>query len=352
MYICAGEASGDALAAHLMGALQGAGPAEFRGLAGPAMRALGVDVVADSSQATAAGLVEVVGAVPRIARLMSLLERDAVRFDPDVVVTVDSPGMMLRLGARFRRRGLPVVHVVAPQVWAWRPERARRIGRSVDALLCLFAHEPALFEDHCSSTFIGHPLLAALPVAKPAPQVTIALCPGSRPSELAQHWPALREVGRRLRRSLPGCRLVVPRAPGVDVSKLSGLDVLFVDGIDGLVGAHAAVACSGTLTLQLAVMGVPQVVIYRVHPATWKVARRLVRTPWIALPNNLAGRGIVPEVLQDLDPAVIEAQLLDLLGVIGQRQVRALAPVVADLCDPQGTYRAVNAILGAARRQG
>jgi len=220
IYVCAGEDSGDALGAHMIAALAAKGPVVARGLAGPAMREAGVQVFADACEATAAGLVEVLEAVPRIAGLLGRLERDAVAFAPDVVLTIDSPGLMLRLARRLRRRGMPVVHLVAPQVWAWRPGRVKRVGASVDALLCLFPHEPALFEGFCEAVSVGHPLLGTLPRSARGDRSesvrstpTFALCPGSRPADIRIHWPVLREVGRLLRDAHPGCRLVVPRAP-------------------------------------------------------------------------------------------------------------------------------------------
>lgn len=319
----AAEPSGDRLAAALVEVLKRRRKLAVRGLAGPALRAVGVEAVARSEDATAMGLVEVIGSLPRIAAVARRLRRDLVDRPPTAVLTVDSPEFSLRFGAFARGQGHPVVHWVAPQVWAWRAGRVRGLGRAADTVLCLFPFEPALLSGHVPAVFTGHPAVCVTPGVPLRPgEPTFALVPGSRSSEIRRHWPVLREVARRLRQRHPRAGFVVARAPGVARRDLGGLDATLVDGIEGVAAADAAVVASGTATLQLAALGVPMVVVYQVHPLTAVVARRLLRVPHVALPNVLAGETRVPEFLQHLDPLAIAAAVD---GVRGQVQVpRAL----------------------------
>lgn len=265
------------------------------------------------------GLWEVLGALPRIARRFRQLRADLQTRSCDAVLTVDSPELTLRLGAVAKGLGRPVVHWVAPQVWAWRPGRVRRLSASVDTVLCLLPFEQTRLAPHVRAVFTGHPAATIRPGARVRPGTpTFALLPGSRASELRRHWPVLREVARHLRRRHPSAGFVVPRAPTVPHEALGGLDAVLVDSVADTAGADAAVTASGTATLELAVLGVPMVVIYRVHPITYALARRLVSVPHVALPNLLAGRSVVPEYLQTLSPAAI-ARAVD--AVRGQRQL-------------------------------
>lgn len=318
LWIVAGEASGDRLGAQLVDVLRVRRPGlVVRGLAGPAMREAGVAALARAEEATAIGLVEVLTSLPRLIRLLERLEAAIVADRPDVVVTIDSPELCLRLAARLRRRGIRVVHWVAPQVWAWRPGRVRRLGRAVDTVMCLLPFEPQWLQEHVRAVFVGHPAAALAPdPGAPRPgHPTFALCPGSRPSELARHWPVLRAVARVLRQRFPRCGFVVPVAPTIEPGALGGLDAVLVPSVAGVAGADAAVVASGTATLELAALGVPMVVIYRVHPLTFAIARRWVRgVEHVALPNVIAGAPLVPEILQELDPGQIAAQVADLVG--------------------------------------
>jgi lipid-A-disaccharide synthase len=264
------------------------------------------------------------------------VEEAAVASGARVVLTVDAPSIWLRLARRVRARGLAVVHWTSPQVWAWRPERVRAVARSVDTVLCLFPFEPPLYQGHVRAVFVGHPAAAVSGGPLPAAgRPRIGLAPGSRPTEIRALWPVLREVARRLRSRWPDAELLVPVARGVDERSLTGLDCAFVDGVAGLAGAEVAVVASGTATLELAALDVPMVVVYRVHPLTWQIGRRLVHTPWVALPNVLAGRRLVPEHLQDLDPEAIAADAAALVGSRGQ----VPRELVATLAGPEAWAR-------------
>ncbi len=338
LYTAVAETSGDRLAAAILAQLGGSG-VELRGMCGPALRHLGVACAERAEDAVAMGLAEVVSKLPRLWRLERRLRADLLRWRPDVLLTVDSPGLMLRLGRFARSHGIRVVHAVSPQLWAWRPGRAARIADSVNVLLCLLPFEPALYEDtSLDARFIGHPALASLlehrvPPTRPP---TFAWLPGSRPQEVAALWPAFRSAATELRVLRPDARLVVVRAPGVSPAQLGGIHADVVPHLADVAGASGALVASGTATIELAAMGIPMAVAYRTHPITWALGTRLVRgVRDLALPNVLAGRQIVPEHLQDLHPASIARDLAALLGPAGDRQ-RAELATVTHMLAPQG----------------
>jgi len=311
------------------------------------MRRIGVKPVAHAEEATAFGLVEVIGRVPGLIRLRHRLNRAIRTFAPDVVVTIDSPGLLLRVGRRARSEGYSVVHWGCPQVWAWRPGRVRKLSESMNALMCLLPFEPALFERVAlPAVFVGHPAGAARPLPPPR-RPTFILAPGSRPEEIRRHWPICRRVAQRLRIRHPTCQFVVPVAAGVRRSDLCGLDAAFTAGWPA---ADAALVASGTATLELAARRIPMVAIYRVHPLTWAVARQLVTgVDHVALPNILAGRGVVPEVLQTLDPDSLADQMHALLGSAGELQRADLGAVTAML-DGEGAIARAGQIVTAIHR--
>lgn len=307
------------------------------------MREVGIVDIARSEDVTALGLWEVVGALPRIAGVLRRLRADLDANPPSVVLTVDSPDLMQRLGRYARRRGHHVIHWVAPQVWAWRPGRVRHLARAFDQVLCLLPFEPERLAGHVDTVFTGHPAAAIQPGERVRPgEPTFALVPGSRPGEIRRHWPILRDVARELRLRHPAAGFVVPRAPSVMRAGLGGLDAVVVGTMADVAGADAAVAVSGTATIELAALGVPMVVVYRVHPVTHAIARRMVSVPHLALPNLLAGAAVVPEYVQRLDPVGI-ADAVD--AVRGRSQLPRA--VLAGLQGPQAVERAADEVARA-----
>ncbi|MCA9491102.1 MAG: lipid-A-disaccharide synthase, partial [Myxococcales bacterium] len=284
----------------------------------------GVRTVARAEDLAAVGLVEALGVIPAARRALSALGDEL--HGAAACLTVDAPSLMLRVARRARAAGVPALHLVAPQVWAWRPGRADRVAESVDTLMCLLPFEPAWFAGRVRAVFVGHPAAVTRPVLTPVDgRPTFALCPGSRTSEVRRLWPVFREVVRALRQTWPDAAFVVPRAPTLAPSSLGGLDARVVDAVAACAHADAALVASGTATLELAALGVHQVVAYQVHPVTALAARRWLELPHVALPNVLAGRAVVPEHLQDLDPARIAADLRRLVGTRDQVPAELLA---------------------------
>ncbi|MBW1880023.1 MAG: lipid-A-disaccharide synthase [Deltaproteobacteria bacterium] len=333
---CAGEASGDRLAAQVVVALEARRPLAVRGLAGSKMRLAGVDAMARAESITAVGVVEALRAVRRAPAVLNRLADAMDSWQPDLVLTVDSPGLLLHVGRRARRRGIPVVHLVSPQLWAWRPGRARRVASAADAVLCLLPMEPPLYEGTgLRAVFVGHPGAISPETTSPkrAGPPVFGLAPGSRSSEIEALWPVFLEVAACLRRRFPACTFSVLVAPTIDRRALGGLEATFHDDIGAATAAaDVFLAASGTVTIELAAHRTPMVVAYRVHPLTWAIGRMLVRgVRHLALPNVLAGRAVVPEHLQRLDPEAIAADMARLTGLHGEAQCRHLAPIVARL---------------------
>ena len=310
--ILAGEASGDEHAARLVMALKLRWPrSRFLGIGGQRMKGQGVELFAELDRLSVMGVAEVIPRLPFLhrlsRRLISLLDSG----DVDLVIPVDYAGFNLRIAKAARLRELPVLYYIAPKVWAWGAGRARKLAAYTNRLALILPFEAeALERAGAHATYVGHPLLDAQ-ARKPdreafclewnldAQRPILALFPGSRPQELRRHLPVFLEAGRRVVERRDDVQLVLARASSIPPSALQGLDVPVVDDARSLL-AHSAVALvkSGTATLEAALEGTPFVTAYRTHPVTYAVARRLLRVDRIALPNLIAGRDVVPEVLQ------------------------------------------------------
>lgn len=350
LLLAAAEPSGDALGAKLLAAARDlTGEIQVFAAAGPALLQAGAQPIARASDGTASGLFELFGRLPSLYAHRARL-RSALSMQPDLLLTIDSPGLHLPLARQARARGIPTVHAVCPQIWASRPWRISALKRSVDHVLCLLPFEPALLSDRgIPSTFIGNPAARAWrPI--PSGPATVLLAPGSRPAELRQHLPVLARVAEHLRGRRPDLRLIALCAPGISPTALDALRVPVSSSLDEC-SPHVAIAASGTITLELATTGIPQVVLYRVHPLTYAIGRPFLTTPWISLPNVLAQQAIVPEHLQVLDPSAIADQALALLGAPGQDQLHALQPALETVRVADGLAEGARTMVRLARRE-
>lgn len=362
IYLVAGEASGDVLGARLMAALRAQRPGtEFAGIGGPRMAEHGLDSLYPLADLAVMGIVEV---LPRVLLLRQRLREtlaDIARLQPDVIVTIDSPGFTHRILAAAAKLGIPRVHYVAPQVWAWRAHRVRHYPGLWDRLLCLLPFEPAWFAQHnLPATFVGHPVLESgagqgdgirfRQVHGLAPgQPVLILMPGSRRSEAPRLLPVFGATLKRLMLHEPSLRPVLPVSPAVaDVVRRAAaswpIQPLIVTDLaekhDAYAAAGAALTKSGTSTLELASAGVPMAVTYRVNPLTAAMARRMIRVPHVAMVNLLAGRAIVPELLQqDCTAETLGRHALDLLrgGAAAAAQREAFPGILDSLRPPEGT---------------
>jgi len=321
IFLVAGEPSGDALGAGLLRALRELAPGvQAKGIGGPGLADAGMEVAFPYDDLAIMGMFEI---LPKLARLRQRWNEAVAAvetFRPDVVLTIDSSGFNKGLAKRLIKTGNPArrVHYVAPMVWAWRPGRAEGMAKLFDRLLTLFPFEPPYFEKFgLQSDCVGHPAVEAKPgdghafrIAHgiPADAPALALLPGSRRGEVRRLLPVLVETVRRLSPALPGLHLICPTVPLVAPlvrEALGGLDApatvveRIVEKHDAFAAADAALAASGTITLELALARVPMVVTYKVNAMTGFVGRRLLNVGSASLPNLLAGQPFVPELLQD-----------------------------------------------------
>jgi lipid-A-disaccharide synthase len=323
--IVAGETSGDALGAALIGALrERAAAVEFLGVAGPAMRAAGCVALADAHELAVMGLIEPLRHLPRLLRLRSMLIERIGAWKPDVFIGVDAPAFNLGLAGRFKALGIRTVQYVSPQVWAWRPGRVRRIARCCDLVLCLLPFEPEFYRSHAvRAEFVGHPLADQIPLLPDraaaraalgldARLTVLALLPGSRLGEMQRLAAPFIDAALEMSRRRPGLTLLAPMANAAvraeferALARSGAAAQLNLHVLDGqarcaLSAADATLVTSGTATLEALLCRCPMVVAYRVSALTALLLRtlRLVRLPYISLPNLLAGTALVPEFLQ------------------------------------------------------
>lgn len=336
VYLLAGEQSGDVLGGRLMAALRRMDPAvTFAGVGGPRMVAEGLSPLFPMHELAVMGLLEILPRIRRLSRRMREAEADIRARRPDILVTIDSPGFMLRLLRRLRGAGIPRVHYVAPQVWAWREHRVREFPGLWDSLLCLLPFEVAFFAGHgLPAEFVGHPVLESgagqgdgarfrRAHGLGAGAKVVVLMPGSRRTEVNRLMPVFGAMLGLLKTRVPDLVAVLPVASAVAETVLRQaaswpVRPIVLTDVEGKHDAYAAAAAaltkSGTSTLELALAGVPMAVTYRLNPITALVARRLIRVPHVAMVNLLAGRSVVPELLQrDCEPERLAAETHRLL---------------------------------------
>jgi lipid-A-disaccharide synthase len=316
--ISAGEASGDLYASRVVEAIRARHPeAEFFGCAGPRMQAAGVRAIIDMRSIAVVGLVEVLIHIPRILGQFRKLVRAIPQERPDLAILTDAPDFNLRLAKKLKLRGVPVVYLIAPQAWAWREGRVRTMRRTIHRLLCIFPFEREFFETRgVPTTYIGHPLAQ---IVKPSLDRAafcakfgfvshsrmIALLPGSRHGEVARHIPALVEAAEILRKrhSVTPILALPPGFGPVPANfreRIRAASIKVIEGFtwDVLAQAELALAASGTVTVEAALLGVPMVTFYRVNALSWILGRWLVRAPFFSMVNLVAGKRIVPELIQ------------------------------------------------------
>jgi lipid-A-disaccharide synthase len=361
IWLLAGEASGDVLGARLILALRAARPElNFIGIGGPRMEQAGLASLFPMRDLAVMGLAEV---LPRLRSLNRRLDQAVAHVQatrPELVITIDSPGFALRLLRRIKPLGIKRIHYVGPQVWAWREHRVREFPGLWDRLLCLLPFEVDFFARHgLPATFVGHPVLQSgagegdagrfrVRHGIPAHAPVVILMPGSRRNEAPRLLPVFGRTLHLLRQDFPDIVAVVPSSPVVaelvarHAARWSVRPVIVTDlqdKHDAYAAAGAALTKSGTSTLELALAGVPMAVTYRVNPITAAIARRLIRVKHVAMVNLLAGRQIVPELLQqDCTPQKLRATVASLLTdeAMADSQRGAFAAVMASLHAPEG----------------
>ena len=320
--ISAGEASGDMYAAALVASLRKSLPtAHFFGCAGPKLQAQGVQPIIHAASLSVVGLAEVIAHLPRIYAQYRKLLRYTRAHPPTAAILTDNPDFHLRLARHLKKMGIPVFYLVAPQVWAWRQGRVKTIRRLVTKLFCIFPFEEPWFRNHgVDATYIGHPLAGMVHTSTsavafrqahnlPAEGPIITLLPGSRPGEALRHMPVLLNTVQLLRHRWPTAAFILATPKGFaqlgvfsnfkERIAASSIKVIENEAWDCIGHASLALAASGTVTMEAAVLGTPMVTFYKVTALSWWAGRRLVKVPYLSMVNLIAERLIVPELIQD-----------------------------------------------------
>ena len=340
--ILAGEASGDSHAAEFVEQLKRARP-EIRisGMGGQEMRRAGVDLFFDSSIIAVVGLVEVLRHWGDIKKAMNIVRDRLEQTRPDLLVLVDYPEFNFKMARHAKSLGIRVLFYVSPQVWAWRPGRIHKIGALVDHMAVLFRFELPYYEEAgIPVSFVGHPLVDKVKTAQPREDLraarglnpearVVGLFPGSRQSEISRLLPVMLDSARQMRAADPALKFLLPVASTLDFESISaeveasGLDIELCRGevYPTISCCDAIVTCSGTVTLEIALLGVPMCIIYRMSALSYLIMSRLITIPHIGLANIVAGEAVVRELLQaEANPKNVSEEIFRLLNDVGYRQ--------------------------------
>lgn len=370
LMVVAGEASGDKHAANLVKAIRSLDPNrhwDVFGAGGEEMRAAGVETLVDARDVSIMGLVEVAMALGKFLDAFRKLRAAARDRRPHLIVLVDWPEFNLRLARRLKRDGHRIVYYISPQVWAWRSRRVRSIKRDVERMLVILPFERDFYASAgVNVDYVGHPLFDSVNVTcsreafcsshglDPERQI-VAILPGSRQSELKFILPPMYAAVRQIIETRPEIQFVLPLASTVSVDEVKGfpnaptsLRILSDETYNAIASADVTVAASGTATLETAIIGTPLIVVYRGSALNWRLLYPLVRTKFVGLPNLIAGRSIVPELLQDdLNANRLAGEIISLLDDPDRRaQQRAdLREVREKLGTDQASHRAAAKIV-------
>jgi lipid-A-disaccharide synthase len=334
--IVAGEASGDMYGARLVEeAHRLDSSVRFFGIGGPAMRAAGAETLIDSKEMAVVGLIEVISHFGVIYHAYKTLKNAIRENPPDLLILIDYPGFNLRIASVAKKAGVRILYYITPQVWAWHASRAGKIARLVDHAAVIFPFEVPIFEkEGLPVTFAGHPLIDMVVPSMGREEALsefglrpgcrlVGLFPGSRKKEITLLLPPMLESASRLKKSFPDLQFILPMAPNVDRRMLdqllagSDVEVLVVEGrnYDVIQVCDAIIAASGTVTMEIALLGVPMVIVYKVSELTYRIRKLLVELDTFGICNIIAGRKIVQELIQhDVTTEKITDEISRILG--------------------------------------
>ncbi|MBX4180868.1 lipid-A-disaccharide synthase [Sodalis sp. CWE] len=321
--LVSGETSGDILGAGLMNALREYLPnVKFFGVAGENMRTAGIEVWYNAEELMVMGIFETVKYLPKLLRIRRDLEHRFIALQPDVFIGIDVPDFTISLENKLKQRGIRTIHYVSPSIWAWRKNRVHKIGRATDNVLALFPFEKSIYDYHnVPCKFIGHPVADFIPfnpdktaarvaLGIPVEATCLALLPGSRQSEIEMLGADFLRTAEQLYRNFPGLEIIVPLVNSNHCAKFKRIKAMTTptlplrilnhrSSIQAMIAANVALLASGTATLECMLAKCPMVVGYRMKPLSFAIARRLIKTKWISLPNLLADHELVKEFLQE-----------------------------------------------------
>jgi lipid-A-disaccharide synthase len=368
LLLSCGEPSGDLYAAALTRELRALDPAAVvGGLGGPALAAAGGVLIDDYRGLAVTGLTEAIAKVPRSYATIRRLTRAARLDRPDALVVIDFPDFNFPLARRVKRLGIPVIYYISPQIWAWRAGRLKTIREIADRVLVIFPFEEAIYRDAgVPVEFVGHPLVDLAKASAPrdaflrahglSPDApTIAMLPGSRANEVGRILPDLLAAARLIASRVPGTQVLLARAPNLDDHLFAALrdGAPPITSIEGdtdaiLASADVALTASGTATVQTALHNTPMVIVYRLSPMTYRIGRRLVKVDAVGMVNLIAGRTIVPELIQEaFTPEAVAHEAVSMLTDPARSAAirEGLADVRAKLGGTGASRRAAEAIL-------
>ncbi|MEE8430073.1 MAG: lipid-A-disaccharide synthase [Candidatus Desulfatibia sp.] len=332
--IIAGEASGDHHGAKLVNAMQKKNNALFFcGIGGQALKNEGVRILVDASELAVVGITEVLSKITSILKGLSVAKKALKTMHPDLLVLIDFPDFNLNVAATAKKLKIPVLYYISPQVWAWRPGRVKKIGKVVNHMAVILPFEADFFKRHqIPVTFVGHPLLDKdhlTPINALERQAesnpTVGLLPGSRDREIARHLPVMLDAARILAERIKNIKFVISVAPAVGKQYVEAIiakhkALINFEMIEGRVDevfekCRLVVAASGTVTLESAISGTPMVIIYKLSPISYWLGRVLIRVKHIGLVNLIAGKRVVPELLQgEASPSKIADTVFEMLN--------------------------------------
>lgn len=371
--ISVGEASGDLHGASVARALKNIHPnSKIFGMGGKAMRAAGVDIVYDIADLGVIGFVEIVKNLPKLFRLRDTLGELMERERPDVLVIIDYHGFNIRLAKIAKQKGIPVISYICPKVWAWGRGRAKEVAETVEKVAAIFPFEVDVYrEAGAKVTFVGHPLLDIVKTtmdkdeayhyfgARPKEPVVLLL-PGSRQQEIVNLLPVMLETAEKIVKQVPNCQFFLPVASTISqemiqdmISRYHVPVILTHDNTYDLMNiADVAIAASGTVTLEAAILNLPTVVIYKVAALSYFLGKIVIKIPHISLPNIVAGRKIVPELLQyavNADNIAKETMPILVDSNVRNTILQDLAEMREKLGSPGAVKRVAHEILAVAR---
>jgi lipid-A-disaccharide synthase len=353
--VVAGETSGDIHAANMVTALCELRPdIDVWGIGGERLKSAGAEILFPCERISAMGLIEVFGKLPELKRARNEVVQRFVQDPPDIFIPVDFGGFNLRLAAEAKRLGIPVIYFIPPKVWAWGGWRAKKVKALVDQVLVILPFEETFWrEKGVQASYVGSPVLDHLTARKfdSEPDV-VGLLPGSRMGEVTRLWPLMMETAQRMAAERP-LRFLAPRAEGLpkDCLKVPEGVEIELEVIDGraqevMERSSFCVVASGTATLECALVGTPMVAVYRANPISYAIGRKIVTTRFVALPNLIADREVIPELLTE-GADVVAQRSLELLddGPLRQAMLDGLKEVRLAVGEPGASKNAASIIV-------
>ncbi len=341
--LCAGEPSGDVLGGAVLARLRALGiDLELHGIGGSEMESYGLESLSRIERLSVMGLIEPISRLPELMKIRRALVSQQLKRSPDIFLGIDSPDFNMPIERRLKLAGIRTVHLVSPSVWAWRPGRMREIKKAVDKMLCLLPFEVEIYQQAgVDAACVGHPLIEDLgkmpsmsqlreQMDLPASGKFLAVLPGSREIEVAQLMPNFFRAMETLQRIYPSLHFLIPVASPACRSQIESmldkqelnLKLINGRGREVMKASNAVLLASGTASLEAMLLRRPMVIAYRMHFLSWMVLSRMVKTPYVGLPNILAGRLVAPELLQDrASPENLSRAVCTVLESGGQSQI-------------------------------